>query len=554
MMVMMLQHPPLFTRLLDLVLIVESSIRLIVLVLLLISAVVPCPVAASFALPLKITAATTSAFLHFGGGGGGGRQQQQQQRQRQRQRQQQNSNSTTVSMSSSSSSSRTTEQRASSSSSSSLASASSGCSWVSLDPESLVSAKCLIEQTLCQATSVEMPRLAKDYDYATAILEAWRQEEEQDCSLDDEKKNGGGRRPWKTIWKRGNVIYADAAAGTSSTKRKLYGHLIGRVPDDDDSDNGDDNARSSSCGKDDKKKNALTVPGIVLFPTGAGPHDLFLLWKASSLVNTLYSSKDDINNNRNGGCLVLIADILSDESGCCWDDDDDKTRYIEARDNVLMQQPSDNNGQEQQRPVLRQRIQAALDTLLSSRLSSGNDDDAMVYSVDPQRVAAMGWCLGGHAILELAGMTRRQLQRPQKDAAAATTTPCSIRALVAFHGVFDGIPASSLPIDDDEALQQQQQQPGEALPPKSFRTEVLICHGTKDPFVSDTSLEQALAYLQSQPSHITTSLLQLQGARHGFTNPAQDFHPNQQAFGYNIEAATKAWKQAMNVLRRNLVL
>jgi hypothetical protein len=36
---------------------------------------------------------------------------------------------------------------------------------------------------------------------------------------------------------------------------------------------------------------------------------------------------------------------------------------------------------------------------------------------------------------------------------------------------------------------------------------LLICHGSKDLFVSDESLEPALACLQQQP-HITTSLLQ----------------------------------------------
>lgn len=47
-----------------------------------------------------------------------------------------------------------------------------------------------------------------------------------------------------------------------------------------------------------------------------------------------------------------------------------------------------------------------------------------------------------------------------------------------------------------------------------------------------------------------TSLLQLE-AKHGFTNPAQEFNPNP-AFAYDAEAASKAWKQAVALLRRTL--
>jgi dienelactone hydrolase len=77
---------------------------------------------------------------------------------------------------------------------------------------------------------------------------------------------------------------------------------------------------------------------------------------------------------------------------------------------------------------------------------------------------------------------------------------------------------------------------------------VLICHGTEDPFMSSTALEQALATLQAR--RYRTSLLQLP-ARHGFTNPAQDFNDNP-AFAFEQESAAKAWKQATNLLRRTL--
>jgi dienelactone hydrolase len=49
----------------------------------------------------------------------------------------------------------------------------------------------------------------------------------------------------------------------------------------------------------------------------------------------------------------------------------------------------------------------------------------------------------------------------------------------------------------------------------------------------------------------TTSLLQLKDAKHGFTNPAQDFNENP-AFAYHKESADKAWRQAIAFLKRRI--
>jgi dienelactone hydrolase len=310
--------------------------------------------------------------------------------------------------------------------------------WQALDPESLVSAPCLIEQTLCQASGTQA-RLAKDKDYATAVLDAWKDDEQAD---------------WEAVYKP--VVYT-AAAGDGAT---LHGYCIRRhLPAADEE----------------------ALPGIIFFHTGAGPHDLFLLYKAVALVNTL-------------PCVVLMADVLSDASGWSWSAD--RTRYTAARKEVLA---ADVDGV---RPLLQQRIRAALDFL------------AQDAGVD--RYAVLGWCLGGHSVLEISRMENVE----------------AVRAMATFHGVFDGLPPPP-PVDAETTAAQP---------------EVLICHGTEDPFVSSTALEQALATLQAR--RYRTSLLQLP-ARHGFTNPAQDFNENP-AFAFAPEAAAKAWKQATNLLQRTL--
>jgi dienelactone hydrolase len=47
------------------------------------------------------------------------------------------------------------------------------------------------------------------------------------------------------------------------------------------------------------------------------------------------------------------------------------------------------------------------------------------------------------------------------------------------------------------------------------------------------------------------TLLSLEGARHGFTNPAQDFNPNP-SFGFNADAANKSWHAATLLLKNEL--
>lgn len=331
--------------------------------------------------------------------------------------------------------------------------------WQPLDPESLVSAPCLIEQTLCQPSDTRA-QLAKDVDYAKAVLEAWKEEEDIN---------------WQAYWKP--VTYHDAASGSD-----LYGYCIRRKEQEPESD-----ATSET-----------KVPAIVFFHTGAGPHDMFLLYKAVSLVNSV-DEKD---------CVVFVADILGDESGWAWNPD--RSRYNTARKQVLgvvendKQESNKNSGP--YRPVLQGRIQAAMDYLVRNE------------SVD--RFAAFGWCLGGHPVLELSRMS-------------SSARPL-LKALATFHGVFDGLKA---PAEADS---------GGA---NDFPlVDVLICHGTADPFVPSENVERALATLQAH--RFRTSLLQL-SAKHGFTNPAQHFNDNP-AFAFDSEAAAKAWRQAVNLVREKL--
>eukprot|EP00522_Entomoneis_paludosa_P003315 CAMPEP_0172471890 /NCGR_PEP_ID=MMETSP1065-20121228/68052_1 /TAXON_ID=265537 /ORGANISM="Amphiprora paludosa, Strain CCMP125" /LENGTH=398 /DNA_ID=CAMNT_0013230005 /DNA_START=75 /DNA_END=1271 /DNA_ORIENTATION=+ len=328
--------------------------------------------------------------------------------------------------------------------------------WADLNPESLVSAPCLIEQTLCQP-SEEQPQMAKDLDYARAVMDAWKQEE-----LDDENV-------WETVW-----CHCTYSTQDDNQVTPLYGHLI----------------QKPSTIESEKK-----ACGVIFFHTGAGPHDLFLLYKAASLVN----------RGGDQDTVVLVADILSDETGWAWGAD--RTLYNQQR-KKLLEAPG--------RSTLQKRVQAAIRTL-----------QALEY-VDSDRLGVMGWCLGGHPVMEVA-----KLENP------------AVRAMATFHGVFDGVESNV----DNLPLGAGDEETDDAQSSNLLPAEVLICNGVEDPFVPDKSLEQALGLLQKL--NYRASLLQLVNAKHGFTNPAQDFNDNP-SFAFQKEAADKSWKQAVNMFQRAL--
>ena len=296
------------------------------------------------------------------------------------------------------------------------------------------------------------PQLAKDEEYAAAVQQAWKEE------VKDRTKS-------QIASESKSIVYQDEDG------LKLYGHLIRR--------------------KGSPAKNQ--VPGIIFFHTGAGPHDVCLHWKADSLV-----TNEDVFPD---GCIILVADILSDDCGWAWYAD--RTRYNHEREN-LMKAIEGNDGSVS-RPLLRKRIQAAVDTIKS------------IDGVDSTRLSAMGWCLGGNPVLELARMTLAE-----------------IKFMASFHGVFGSVspPPKKSPLIEGESS-----------------GHVLICNGAEDPFVAKGDLQNTVDVIKGNGYGVT--LLQLAGAKHGFTNPAQDFNPNEN-FRFNKAGAHEAWKKTLELLKGKL--
>ena len=313
---------------------------------------------------------------------------------------------------------------------------------------------------LCRSsTDASSPRLAKDEGFALEVQKIWKEEVAR-------RRQGEG-----TVRAVGKPISYQTSEGTP-----LYGYV----------------ARPETVTDGG-------LPGILLFHTGAGPHDVFLRWKAESLV-----TNPDI-----GGCVCLICDIISDDTGWAWSSD--RTKYNDARTKVF-QTAFDGNGKAY-RPELQRRVQAAVDALKD------------LTFVDSTRIGSLGFCMGGHPCLEIGRMNIS-----------------GMKAAVTFHGVFDSVAV--------DQVTEVAHVSGADNPAPADRPCCLVCNGEDDPFVKSEDLEKCKQTFENNGWE--WNLVQYERTRHGFTNPAQDLNPSD-AFAFNEDAAWKSWKSACDLLKDKIV-
>jgi dienelactone hydrolase len=142
------------------------------------------------------------------------------------------------------------------------------------------------------------------------------------------------------------------------------------------------------------------------------------------------------------------------------------------------------------RPLMRKRARAALDTLLTTA------------PVEPSKVAAIGFCFGGTVSLELA-----------RDGAP-------LAGVVSFHGGLD---------TPDPALA------------KNIKGKLLVLHGADDPLVP----EQEVAAFEGEmrDAGVDWQLVKYSRSVHAFTNPQAGLDPKK-GIAYNELTAKRAY-QAM---------
>lgn len=143
------------------------------------------------------------------------------------------------------------------------------------------------------------------------------------------------------------------------------------------------------------------------------------------------------------------------------------------------------------RKLTRQRAMAGLNTLLAQKY------------VDPNRVAAIGYCFGGSVVLELA------------------RSGAPLAGVIAFHGDLSRSPTEG---------------------PDNIKAKVLVCAGADDPMVPAAAVSSFEQEMKLAKANFQINIYS--GAQHAFTNPAADSH-HIPGIAYNAQADRRSW-QALN--------
>ncbi len=121
------------------------------------------------------------------------------------------------------------------------------------------------------------------------------------------------------------------------------------------------------------------------------------------------------------------------------------------------------------------------------------------HRVDPNRIAAIGYCFGGATVVELA------------------YSGADIQGAVSFHG--------SLPLPEGKTGHQT-------------KAKLLLAHGNLDPFVKEEHVRKFRTALDKE--QIDWQMVIYAGARHSFTNPGAGAR-GMEALQYDAQADKRSW-------------
>lgn len=150
------------------------------------------------------------------------------------------------------------------------------------------------------------------------------------------------------------------------------------------------------------------------------------------------------------------------------------------------------------RPLLRKRVQLALDTLKAQK------------NVDASKLGAIGYCFGGTTVLELA------------------RSGADIKGVVSVHG------GLNTPKPEDA---------------KNIKARVLVLHGGDDPNVPDDEVQAFLGEMRS--AKVDWQLVSYGGAVHAFTNPKAGADPSKGA-AYDEKADKRSWEDTKDFFKETL--
>ncbi|MDA8095310.1 MAG: dienelactone hydrolase family protein [Betaproteobacteria bacterium] len=138
--------------------------------------------------------------------------------------------------------------------------------------------------------------------------------------------------------------------------------------------------------------------------------------------------------------------------------------------------------------------------LLRARVRAGLEELCRQENVDPARIAAIGYCFGGMAALELA------------------RSGADLKGVVSFHGALD------TPTPQDA---------------KNIHAKVLALHGADDPWVPPAQVAQFEEEMRT--GNVDWQLVKYAKAVHSFTNREAGDDPTRGA-AYNADADRRSWE------------
>ena len=145
--------------------------------------------------------------------------------------------------------------------------------------------------------------------------------------------------------------------------------------------------------------------------------------------------------------------------------------------------------------------------VVAARFNAARDVLMKDANVDPDRIAAIGYCFGGAVVL---GMARNG---------------ADLDAVVSFHGALE-TPAPAKP--------------------GAVKARVLVLHGEDDPMVTPAHVDAFRKEMTAANANFR--VVTYPGAKHAFTNPKAESH-GMAALAYNEEADRKSWKEMIDLLK-----
>ncbi len=219
----------------------------------------------------------------------------------------------------------------------------------------------------------------------------------------------------------------------------------------------------------------LVMRGRLAHPQGTGLYPAVLIAPEAQGLDEFQAHRADVFCEL--GYAALAMDYYGD--GTVVTDGEDVARRLEA----LGSDPDQ----------IRRRARAALDVLLA------------VPSVDPSKVAAVGFCFGETVVMELA------------------RTGADIKAVVGFH------PGLNVLRRGDS---------------RHIRGKVLMCVGADDPIVN---LEQRIAFEEEMRSCGVNWMMHIfGGVQHSFTNPSAGSRGGE-GLKFDKRATESAWREMIDL-------